>query len=318
MLFVGSCAGKFYALDRHTGRTRWEYNIRQDGDQTSFHSSPLVAGDLILVATDNTFRHQGIGHVYAFEQATGQLHWKHRSEAGIPTDVVRAGSSVFVVTLADELLCLDLDTGHLRWKYASGAENPDLQQTASAAVWEGKVIFGTLNGDVCAFEASSGRPEWKSRLGSRISATPLLCNGSLYVGTSQGRLYRLDPGSGEVTASMKVPEAPRGMPLCTGQSLVVLLGNEVLACVDLALESIRWTRPAQGQWGGNRPLLWNELVLAVTSQGQVAALSVDTGRLRWSRSLEGKLRSISSHGATLYVGTLEGTLYTWRPPNPGD
>jgi hypothetical protein len=36
-------------LDRHTDRIRWTYNIKQDGDQTSFHGDPLVTDVLILV-----------------------------------------------------------------------------------------------------------------------------------------------------------------------------------------------------------------------------------------------------------------------------
>ena len=90
-LYVGSCAGRFYCLDRKSGAEIWSYDITADGAQRSFHGDPLVAGELILVGTDG----DGIGHVYAFEQSTGKVRWKHpvthttERGAGLPTDLVR-------------------------------------------------------------------------------------------------------------------------------------------------------------------------------------------------------------------------------------
>lgn len=52
-LVVGSCSGNFCTLDRQTGQIRWRYNIKQDGNQTSFHGDPLVTDDLILINGDN-------------------------------------------------------------------------------------------------------------------------------------------------------------------------------------------------------------------------------------------------------------------------
>src|SRR5687767_3923794 len=51
-VYVGSCAGIFYAFNKDTGEVRWTYDIRKDGKQTSFHGNPLIAGDVILIGTD--------------------------------------------------------------------------------------------------------------------------------------------------------------------------------------------------------------------------------------------------------------------------
>ncbi|MFQ5602719.1 MAG: PQQ-binding-like beta-propeller repeat protein [bacterium] len=39
LLYVGSCSGKFYALDTVSGEMVWRYDIQQDGDQTRFPAS---------------------------------------------------------------------------------------------------------------------------------------------------------------------------------------------------------------------------------------------------------------------------------------
>ena len=64
-VFVGACAGVFYALDKNTGQLQWSYDIRKDGKQTSFHGNPLITDDLILIGTDRNCDPEGVGHVYA-------------------------------------------------------------------------------------------------------------------------------------------------------------------------------------------------------------------------------------------------------------
>jgi outer membrane protein assembly factor BamB len=164
---------------------RWEYDIRQDGEQTSFHGSALLTDTLVLIATDNTFHRRGIGHVYAFEQESGRIRWKSRSKVGIPSDVVRAGSRACVVTLAEELIGLDLDTGRSEWTFASGAENTELIQPASPATAGECVYFGGLNGIVYALDAAAGEVIWRRPLDGRITTTPVVWRDRLYVGTAQ-------------------------------------------------------------------------------------------------------------------------------------
>lgn len=70
-VFVGSCSGVFYALNKTTGQLQWSYDITKDGKQISFHGNPLITGDLILIGTDRSCEPDGVGHVYAFDRRTG-------------------------------------------------------------------------------------------------------------------------------------------------------------------------------------------------------------------------------------------------------
>ena len=74
-MFIGSCAGNFYALNKTTGEVQWSYDIRKDGKQQSFHGDPLVISDLILIGTDRSCDPEGVGHVYAFERSSGNVRW---------------------------------------------------------------------------------------------------------------------------------------------------------------------------------------------------------------------------------------------------
>jgi membrane peptidoglycan carboxypeptidase len=50
------------ALDNKTGKVKWSYDIRNDGEQSQFHGDPLVTDELVIIGTDGN-----IGHVYAFD-----------------------------------------------------------------------------------------------------------------------------------------------------------------------------------------------------------------------------------------------------------
>src|SRR4030095_10788902 len=153
---LGSCAGSFYAFDRQTGLKRWSYDIRQDGHQSSFHGNPLITDDLILIGTDGA-----MGHVYAFARATGTVVWEHAvtrtvsGNGGATTDVLRSGANAFVVTIGDELLCLDLRTGRLNWSFQSAFADTQFMWSRRPAVSGDRVFFGGIPGVLYALDAKS-------------------------------------------------------------------------------------------------------------------------------------------------------------------
>jgi len=116
LVVVGSCNGRIRALDKETGKVKWQYDITKDGDQRQFHGDPLITDELVVVGTDGN-----IGHVYAFERYTGIVRWKYRvTERGVASDIVRLGDSVYAVTLGNELLSLDIKSGKARWTFHGG------------------------------------------------------------------------------------------------------------------------------------------------------------------------------------------------------
>ena len=123
-MFIGSCAGNFYAINKSTGQLKWSYDIRKDGKQQSFHGDPLVTGDLILIGTDRSCDPEGVGHVYAFERDSGKVRWKYRSTS-VPTDIIQINSSVYFGSFQEQWSSVDLKTGSLNWSFSTGATNKE-------------------------------------------------------------------------------------------------------------------------------------------------------------------------------------------------
>ena len=320
VLLIGSCAGTFYAFDKRTGKVRWSYNIHQDGNQTSFHGNPLITDQLVLIGTDKSCAAGSIGHVYAFDRATGTVRWKYRT-AGTPTDIARIGSSIYAASFVDELIALNLSNGNLLWKFATGTPNPDCALPPAPVVVDDRVFYAGLDGILYGLDGQSGRLLWKHDLGKRATTKLSVAGNSLYMGNSTNRLFRISADDGHVQSELSVPASPEGRILVDADALYIFLEDRdgqggYLISTDLNLSQIRWTQKAERAWSSEWPRLWNGFLLAGNCRSELDAFRISDGAPQWSDKLTGCLRSIGTDGDNeqIYVGAQEGTVYAYRPP----
>src|SRR4030095_11648541 len=162
-MFIGSCAGNFYAINKITGQLQWSYDIRKDGKQQSFHGDPLVTGDLILIGTDRSRDPEGVGHVYAFERDSGKVRWKYRSTS-VPTDIIQINSSVYFGSFQEQWSSVDLKTGILNWSFSTGATNKECDMHKAPVTAGNRLFIVGQDGVIYSLDASSGRVSWKRKL----------------------------------------------------------------------------------------------------------------------------------------------------------
>lgn len=333
ILFVGSCSGNFYALDRHNGRIRRTYNIKRDGDQTSFHGDPLVTDSLILIGADNGKQ----GHLYAFERDSGKVRWKVLAPAGadgnvgVASDIVRQGNRVYAVAQGDELLCLSLEDGSTRWTFASHFDRQRNLISNSPTFDENVVLLGSLDGSVYALQADSGQAVWKTDLHSRVTTTPIVSQGSVYVGTQDGHLYQLQTKTGAVTRALVISGFPDRHMGVTANSLLTILihpaqtagGSQYqpndLDSIDLDLHGVNWLQkssPAvvRNSWTSSRPYVWKDYVFVGDLAGKLFAFHKGNASLAWSHQFPSRvLRGIGFTNDMLYLGMQGGMIYALVP-----
>lgn len=325
LVYIGSCAGVFYALDKHTGQVRWSYNIHNDGDQTSFHGNPLVTQDMIIIGTDG----EGVGHVYAFERETGRVVWKFKvtdedssGRRGVATDILRLADRVYGVTLDDRLICLDLLTGRLNWSFQKPYSKAQPSWSQSPAVVDEKLYFGALNGTLYKLNPGNGEVIWSRDLGARISTSPAPVARDIFVGAVDRHLYKLSQTSGKVLGSIELENIPAGSLVLADRFILAVLnsggsagGSEPLICIDPASGKILWSQHSEKEWSMREPLVWRKTVLAGDEGGRLFAYKIADGKTEWTRQFPGMIRSIGSDGDTLFIGTLSGTVYAYVPTN---
>lgn len=308
-IVVGSCNGMLRALDKKNGQVEWQYDIRKDGEQSQFHGDPLVTDQLLVVGTDGK-----VGHVYAFETTTGSVRWKYKvNDSGVASDILRLGKNLYFVTLGNELVCLDLETGKVNWSFRSSYTGSDTCLTCSSPSAAGdRVFFGGLDGFAYALDGHEGKLLWKRDLGAKVTTSAAVKERDLYLGTAKRQLFRLNAESGEVLSEIEAKATPYGRLVLSSDSLLAFIGDEFLGSFDLNLTKLRWSAEASKEWTSARPYLWRDLVLAGSHHELVAFRSSDGAR-QWSHQFPETVRGIGTSDDILYVGTLKGPIFAFSP-----
>lgn len=261
-----------------------------------------------MIAGSDLRRTGASAYLYAFDRETGALRWKTGVGAGVMTDLPVFDRLLFGVTLGDELIAIDRETGERVWSFASGAANADFWMNSSPAVHGKRVFFGGLDGVVYALNARTGQLVWKRKLGSRISTGLAVEDAGVYAGTSDGHLHLVDGETGEVEARIETGTAPTGRLALAGGRLLAFLGEDTLACYPRTLARPLWTRVGAKPWTSSRPYVRGELALAGNEVGQVFAFRLADGEIAWSETFGGTIRGIGTSDDGLYLGTLTGEV----------
>jgi outer membrane protein assembly factor BamB len=111
-LYFTDTEGYFYSYNTQEGRLNWEPVQPDSSAENAITASPLVLGDLVLLATEP-------GEVYAVDNTGNIDTWYSAGDEGkIYTTPVRAGDYVLVAYLESDYYLVALDQeGDEKWTY---------------------------------------------------------------------------------------------------------------------------------------------------------------------------------------------------------
>ncbi|GAB4456606.1 MAG: hypothetical protein OHK0029_14870 [Armatimonadaceae bacterium] len=118
------------------------------------------------------------------------------------------GDSVYYATRANGdanaggvLFALDTQTGARKWQYPPASAGDGLRDRhlflTAPLVYEGRVYVGASDGNLYILDANTGNLELRLRTGRAINSAPTIVDGVLYFGSNDGIFYALDPKTGE-------------------------------------------------------------------------------------------------------------------------
>ena len=140
-VFTVGVTGKFFALDKKTGKVEWFHDLyrdfRIDQRNRGFSCSPIAYRDKVILQTG------GAGNsIMAFRQTDGTVAWKKESfsnSASSPVLIHFAGQEQLVVFMAKQVVGLDPGNGELIWMIPHRIRNG---LNISMPVWgEGNLLF---------------------------------------------------------------------------------------------------------------------------------------------------------------------------------
>jgi outer membrane protein assembly factor BamB len=200
----------------HTGRvageTRAIKGFRLAGRfdvHAAIHASPVAAQGRVFVGAEN-------GNLYALDAKTRTLQWLYHARGGIASTPAVAGGAVYFLDRAGSVHALKADDGSPRWTFRTQGEavfaahgmfgmprdgqpvpDPWDLYLSSPLVHDGKVYVGSSDGHVYALDTKDGKLAWAWRTGGMVHSSPALAGGNIVVGSWDGAVYALDARTGE-------------------------------------------------------------------------------------------------------------------------
>ncbi|HUI81688.1 MAG TPA: PQQ-binding-like beta-propeller repeat protein [Bryobacteraceae bacterium] len=155
------------------------------------------------------------GNVYAVDAATGVQRWKYVTDGPVSSTPAVNGGLVYFLSYDGRFYAVDESSGKLRWKFRTAGERrfearglhgmQPASQTfldpydiylSSPVVAAGTVYFGSSDGNVYALDAGSGELRWKFHTGDVVHASPAYANGKVYFGSWDSFFYTVDAATG--------------------------------------------------------------------------------------------------------------------------
>jgi len=231
-----------------TLRSLWSHDTGVGTDEQLVKLVPTVFGERVYTVDRK-------GRVSAYLLENGKLVWRKKTDALVSAGPGVDEGLVLVGTSNANVLALKADTGELLWTAPVSSEVLSVPR-----VYEGVVIVQTVDGNLTGLDADTGKRIWVHDrtvpvLSLRGTSTPLVEGGVVLAGFANGKMVALDVRSGRQLWEVAI-SVPSGR-------------SELQRMVDLDADAVV-----------------RDDVLYVTSfQGQLAAVSLENGRLLWNREM---------------------------------
>ncbi|MBS1849402.1 MAG: PQQ-binding-like beta-propeller repeat protein [Acidobacteria bacterium] len=306
-------------------------------------ASPAVADGVVYIPSMDTY-------LYAIDQQTGKEKWRFQSRMPIASSPAIAHGMLYFVSSAGSLGAIDISNGKIKWALPTEYERkfeaknlhglpspaqtiPDAFDlfTSSPAVANGKVYFGSGDGNVYAADAETGTLLWKFATQDVVHASPAVVNGVVYIGSWDSRLYAIDAETGLLKWSFQSGEDPvmhnqvgfQSSPAVADGVVYVGCRDAHVYAIDAATGKKKWDYPTSKSWVIGTPAVRDGLVYVGTSDSsRFMALDARNGRLRFnvdvksymfsSPALAGDLAYAGDHNGRLYAVDIKAGKIAWE------
>lgn len=119
--------------------------------------------------------------------------------------------------------------------------------TATAAILDGVVYIGGVDGKLSALNLANGETKWQFHAPAALHAAPAVAGGMVYIGDADGELHAVDAADGTEKWSIKTGGEINAGATFYAHRLLFTSQDGGLYCVDTADGAIEWKYTA-GDW----------------------------------------------------------------------
>lgn len=151
-----------------------------------------------LVSGGLVFFGDDTGDLRAIDATSGVERWRFDAKGPMRSAPAVDDDAVYFAS-ADQFYALDRRTGLERWRASISRDNDAREGLfrSHPLVVDGTVYVGSTDGGLYAFDVRTGVEEWRLDTGDAIYASPAFADGLVYIGSTNGNLYAVSASTGE-------------------------------------------------------------------------------------------------------------------------
>ena len=271
-------------------------------------ASPVLDGENLYVGVAR-------GRFYSIDAKKGKKNWQAELDGGVYADATFDEENIFVGDRKGVVYSIAKKDGKINWKTESGGEI-----SATPVLFGENVLVVTALRQLVALDKASGALKWvttksgtQPQMTVKETSTPVLYDGKLYVGYSDGSVNCLNPSDGAAIWSRDVANKSArfidmdSTPLFVGGLMVISSADGKTYALNPNDGSKVWAV----DHGGANDVVTDGNVLYVAGGGYVASIDPNSGGVIWEQQLKdsAELSTPSVGNGFLVVFGTEGHMY---------
>lgn len=203
-VYFGSFDGYMYCLDSQNGNLKWRYKTKTHTQcpEGQIYSSPMIYKNVVYFGGSDF-------HVYALDSKWGKEKWvNYHADQPIYSTLAYKDGIIYYGTVGwhnPKVCAIDIN-GKEVWEfkpakgelknskgsvYIGSWMNDKHKFTASPIIVDDELYIGSWNKNLYALDRNTGEVKWKFATEGPIGASVAVCDGIIYVGSYDGYLYAL-------------------------------------------------------------------------------------------------------------------------------
>lgn len=240
-LVFGCYDGTVTRLDMRSGEVMWRWRL-----DSSVHATPEldIARNRLFINTEQWNNGKPYGHLYSLDWATGRVLWKHRHPYWPPGSPAYSaqGNSVFASCNDSSLVCVEADSGEVRWRQKTRG-----LVRGKPGLAGDRVLVATESGRLQCHDSRTGELLWMQNYGKPLMHQFVHVHGNkVFALDGKWHLTAFDLETGAIRWLARLRSSGCWTPVPFGRYLLVLSREGHVAVFDPELEIKVW----EGKIGG--------------------------------------------------------------------